>query len=47
MSDAKVEYKDDIKIEAPTNYKNLEDIIDNKKVDVQDSPENIAPEFFY
>jgi len=46
-SDAKVEYKDDIKIEAPTNYKNLEDIMDNKKVDVQDSPESVGPEFFY
>jgi hypothetical protein len=26
-TDSKVEYKDDIKIEAPTNYKTIEDLM--------------------
>ncbi len=45
-SDSKVEYKDDIKINAPTNYKKIEDLTWNQNLEGQDSPENIAPEFF-
>lgn len=45
-SDSVLEYKEGIKIEAPTKYKNIEDLMNNASKGIQDAPASEAPEFF-
>lgn len=45
-TDTKIQYKDDIKIETPTNTKDINDLMWWNNYEVQDSPEAEVPEFF-
>lgn len=46
VTDSKLEYRDDLKINAPTNYKDINDLTWANEIEVQDSPEAQVPEFF-